>query len=1467
MPLPNLVFAHLIFSGAIELNRVLRQLLGELGYAFPTLAPTESDRLADYAAGTPGPWYYRTHDDPSALAPLLADGQVRAVYIHRDLRDVAVAFARHYLARGGAPAGYDLRRTLEMVVSYNLLGDAEKAIAWMRPRSGVLHLSFADLEHDFCGTVRRITEHCGIDVDDGQIAAAVAAAGLTPREPGTGNAYVSIDGISGQYREHFDDSIASLFGIFLREAQISLGYDKGEPPQFGRLHNLPYSFFKRTRNPYYIYAPDYRQSSAGIRSLHYLCHALNELGYEAYVAKAETLNPSLRTPKLSQEVIEHHYLGGVTPIAIYPEVVSGNPLDLPVVIRWLLNKPGHLAGDTEYAPGNLVYYYNASFLPEHMRGEQLSLPSIDLDTFHNRDNPHHAKRSGACYFANKYLAFGGQVSPDLTNGATSLCLDIPRSAQEIADILRRAEVLYCYEQSSIVLEALACGCPVLIVPSDYWHDHGNSDGVGIGIRLSTQPNALAEAQAELDGYGEILRQGLRHSWWQVERMATQTQQTTAERASNLAAQSGASSTSGKGASWNIATEHRHRFLDDFRRSISLPASGPSRPTPQVADEQQAPTSTAQAVSFSLTAADLQLFDRRARQWEKAPLFHLVIVDDTGDSGAASSTLTNLLEQAYLNTIVTIASRQVAPGEIGSGRLEWWTTAEDPWLLVNEALANSPADWCGVIRVGDRIAPHALLTIAEHIHSHPQCRVIYTDEATTDGSQNFSQPRLKPDFDPYLMRASGYMGGLLLARKELWHQAGGWRALPRGVDELDAALRLSSSCKSEEVSRVAGILYFRSGSDPSLAAASDQTLIARLAVVQEHLSRTNVTADVEPGLVPGLVHVRYPLTEIPRVSLVIPTKDNFEHLERCITSIVENTDYPDYEILIVDNGSTESNTRAYLDGLAQIDPDRIRILPTSIPFCLIALLNHAATMALGEYLLFLHDDIQIPHRDWLRNMVTLGSQPGIAVVGARLVRGDGSTIEEAGLVPMQAGIVPNPFHGWPLEHPAPFGRLHAIQQVSAVSFACMLIKREVYLGVAGMDAGSLLPRPADIDLCLAVRKAGYRILWTPYATLIHESDGTMQGDKEDNNALLAKWGKAFVQDPSFNPYLAVGGEDFKVETEPAFLPDIITWRPVPNIYGMSSDFDGAGHYRVIQPLQESTSSGLIRGRLGRGYPIPAIMEKLDIDVIFSQRQLGDQQLKNLARFRKILGARIVMDFDDLLTKVPDKNIHKKDLLKDMKARLRQVGEISHRFTVSTEPLAEEFRQFHDDIRVIPNALMRSQWAHLKSERRTGKKLRVGWAGGVSHLGDLELIRDVVRETAKEVDWVFMGMCLTELKPYITEFDEGVKFNTYPEKLASLNLDLAIAPLEINHFNECKSHLRVLEYGILGIPVIATDIYPYRSGFPVTLVKNKHRDWMKVVRDHINNPDDLARRGDALRQYIFDRWMLDQHLASWQAAWAE
>ena len=204
-------------------------------------------------------------------------------------------------------------------------------------------------------------------------------------------------------------------------------------------------------------------------------------------------------------------------------------------------------------------------------------------------------------------------------------------------------------------------------------------------------------------------------------------------------------------------------------------------------------------------------------------------------------------------------------------------------------------------------------------------------------------------------------------------------------------------------------------------------------------------------------------------------------------------------------------------------------------------------------------------------------------------------------------------------------------------------------------------------------------------------------------------------------------------------------------------------------------------------------------------------------------------------------------------------------VATQPLAQAYRDLNDEVVVVPNYLEAHRWASLTPQRREGAKPRVGWAGGIGHQGDLEMIADVVRDLAEEVDWVFFGMCPDALRPYVKEFYPGVPLDQYAPKLASLDLDLAVAPLEDNPFNEAKSHLRLLEYGILGYPVVCSDLVPYQGDFPVWRVPNKYAAWIKAIREALSDRAALAVRGDSLRLHIRQHWMLEDHLDVWLKAW--
>jgi hypothetical protein len=352
-----------------------------------------------------------------------------------------------------------------------------------------------------------------------------------------------------------------------------------------------------------------------------------------------------------------------------------------------------------------------------------------------------------------------------------------------------------------------------------------------------------------------------------------------------------------------------------------------------------------------------------------------------------------------------------------------------------------------------------------------------------------------------------------------------------------------------------------------------------------------------------------------------------------------------------------------------------------------------------------------------------------------------------------------------------------------------------------------------------------------------------------------------------------GEGFELEILPELMAPPATIAQLPRVLAHPADRGGCGHYRVIQPVTALAAAGRIDGRVAMSHLWPAELERLAPDIVVFQRQLRADQLRAMQRACRLTRARTVFELDDLPGAQPAKSLYRLQMDKDVDARLREALASVERVVVSTPALADALRALAgagvaDDIRVVRNRLPPAWWGGLRSRRRDGRKPRVGWAGGAGHTGDLLLLAEVVPALAADVDWVFFGMCPESMLAHAAQFVPGVeRIEDYPAALATLDLDLALAPLEDNPFNRCKSNLKLLEYGACGVPVVCSDVGPYRDDpLPVTRVRNHPEAWREAIRSHLAEPEASARQGEALREAVLRDWMLDDAaLGEWMAAW--
>jgi O-antigen biosynthesis protein len=473
---------------------------------------------------------------------------------------------------------------------------------------------------------------------------------------------------------------------------------------------------------------------------------------------------------------------------------------------------------------------------------------------------------------------------------------------------------------------------------------------------------------------------------------------------------------------------------------------------------------------------------------------------------------------------------------------------------------------------------------------------------------------------------------------------------------------------------------------------------------------------------------------------------------------------------------------------------------------------------------------------------------------------------------------HPYSGEPEEAFGYWGRLQVVQGFSAVTAACLVTRRSVYEEVGGFDEEAFAVAYNDVDYCLKIREAGYLVVWTPFARLLHEASASLRADVEDTAvqqknsrfereklAMYRKWMPRIAFDPAYNRNLTSLGLGFAIETEgaPTWDPE---FRPRARVLVYPADREGCGEYRMIAPSRALLGAGLIHCYETMRLPTPPEVARIAPDSIIFQRQLESHQIETIDRVKQTSSAVFrIFELDDLITNLPPKSAHRKAMAPDIRDRLKKALALCNRLVVSTEPLALCYGRLCDEVVVLPNRLEKRRWLGLTPKRRPDGKPRVGWAGAIGHLGDLTLISSVIEATAEEIDWVFFGMCPDRFKRFVAEYHEWVPLHDYAQKLASLDLDLAVAPLEHHPFNEAKSNLRLLEYGVLGYPVLCTDILPYQCGLPVVRVANRHHAWTKAVREMAADREACRRAGEHLREVVLETCMLEDHLEDWQRAW--
>lgn len=527
-----------------------------------------------------------------------------------------------------------------------------------------------------------------------------------------------------------------------------------------------------------------------------------------------------------------------------------------------------------------------------------------------------------------------------------------------------------------------------------------------------------------------------------------------------------------------------------------------------------------------------------------PAWQLCIADDASSSPDAKA----LLDAAASDARVLVQHRS-SNGPIAAA--------------TNTALAAATGDWVVLLDHDDVLAEHALLFLAEAMARHPQAQLIYSDEDMLGLDGERETPYFKPDWNLELCRSHNYVGHLLAVRRSLLMSAvgvsavavsaGGVHASSKGAQDHDLVLRCAERLSPAQIVHVPHVLYHRrrhaSSTTDSSEATPTKTDAGRLAV-QAHLDRLGEPAQVR-ALMPGHYHVQHALPHpAPSVCIIIPTRDQSHLLRNCIDSLLNLTDYPTVEVLVIDNGSSEADALALLASLPQRQATRtdtamtIRVLhDPSQPFNYAALNNRAVAQTQATCLVLMNNDIEVLDSTWLREMVAHAMRPHVGAVGAKLLYPDG-TVQHAGVIVGLGQAPPRiaspAFKGLPAQAGGHGGRAVVTQAYSAVTAACLAVQRERYVAVGGLDDIHLAVAYNDVDFCLKLREAGYTNVWTPHATLRHHESISRGRDATAANSqrfakeaawMAQRWQRHLTQDPAYNLNLNATTADFELADPP------------------------------------------------------------------------------------------------------------------------------------------------------------------------------------------------------------------------------------------------------------------------------------------------------------------------------------------------
>jgi GT2 family glycosyltransferase len=503
-----------------------------------------------------------------------------------------------------------------------------------------------------------------------------------------------------------------------------------------------------------------------------------------------------------------------------------------------------------------------------------------------------------------------------------------------------------------------------------------------------------------------------------------------------------------------------------------------------------------------------------------PHWELCIADDASPSPHVAAILADYAARDARIRIV----RREANGHISAA--------------TNSALELARGEFIALMDHDDLLAEHALYHVVVELNRTPDADLIYSDEDRVDEKGRRHDPYFKTDWNPELFLGHNIVSHLGVYRRSLVERIGGLRLGLEGSQDYDLALRVSRETSPDRIRHIPAILYHWRSSTMKSSFSERQLqrcVDAARRAKSDHLRAMGDDSIIEPHpFLPQWERVRRMVpTPAPLVSLIVPTHNHADLLRPCLNGLMRRTAYPNLEIIVIDHDSDEPETRELLREVA-LDP-RVRVMPYSGAFNYSDMNNKAVAIAHGELIGLINNDVDVIDSDWLDEMVALASRPENGVVGAKLLYPDGS-VQHAGVVLGVGGVAAHLHSGFGARDAGYFGRLLLASNVSAVTGACLVVRKTVYEEVGGLNATDLAVAFNDVDFSLKVAAKGYRNAWTPFALLFHHESPSRGTDLNPEKAarfrrevfyMQRTWGETLEADPFYNVNFSLGSSNFEL----------------------------------------------------------------------------------------------------------------------------------------------------------------------------------------------------------------------------------------------------------------------------------------------------------------------------------------------------